>query len=93
MTLQQANSLIERADNLFNRAAKAWERGNNSGDADYLVRCERQCDACRNRAEKLLAPLGIDVSYPGLYPCFEVDGRFFHTTESAVSAALEKGKQ
>jgi len=81
--------MIETADKLFRRAALALERGNNSGNSAALKRGEKQCDACRVRAEKLLEPLGIEVDYPGLYPSFMVKGHSCHTTESAVSLALE----
>lgn len=89
MTLQQANALIERADSLFRRAARAWERGSNSGNGDGLRHGEKQCERFRNQAEELLKPLGIVVDYPGLYPSFTLNGFAYHTTESAVSAALE----
>ena len=91
MTLQEANRLVERADSLFNRAARAWERGNNSGNSAAMARGEAQCDRLRNQAEALLTPLGIVVDYPGLYPSFLVRGGSYHTTEGAVSAALEGG--
>lgn len=92
MTLQQANALIERAESLFRRAALAWERGNNSGNSEALERGNKRCDAMRNEAEELLRPFGIAVDYPGLYPSFMVRGFSYHTTESAVSAALEGEK-
>lgn len=92
MTLQQANALVERADGLFRRAALAWERGNNSGSDHGMERGNKRCDAMRNEAEELLRPLGIAVDYPGLYPSFTVGGFSHHTTESAVSAALEGSK-
>lgn len=88
MTLQQANHLIETADKMFRRAALAWERGSNSGNTEGMKRGEKQCEACRARAELMLEPLGIAVDYPGLYPSFTVAGGSYHTTESAVSAAL-----
>lgn len=89
MTLVQANATIERADRLFLRAARAWERGNNSGNDRGMERGVAQCGKLRDQAEALLAPLGIVVDYPGLYPSFTVGGYSCHTTESAVSAALE----
>lgn len=92
MTLQQANALVERADSLFRRAALAWERGNNSGNSEAMRRGGQRCDAMRSEAEALLSPLGIAVDYPGLYPSFTVNGFSHHTTESAVSAALEGEK-
>jgi hypothetical protein len=89
MNLLQANATIERADKLFLRAARAWERGSNSGNSAGMKRGERQCGALRSRAEDMLGELGITVDYPGLYPSFTVNGFGYHTTESAVSAALE----
>jgi len=87
-TLLEINKLVRDADALFDRAARAWTRGNNSGDSAILERCEKQCDALRRQAEKLLTPLGITVDYPGLYPSFTVGSYGYHSTESAVSAAL-----
>ena len=92
-TLTQANQTIETADSLFHRAAKTWERGNNSGNSETLKRCEEKCDAFRVRAEKLLAPFGVCVDYTGLYPSFDFGGISYHTTESAVSAALQAHQQ
>ena len=89
MTLQLANHTVRQADRLFERAARAWVRGNNSGDNDIMRRCNGQCDRYRDEAEALLKPLGIEVDYPGLYPSFTVAGFAHHTTESDVSAALE----
>jgi hypothetical protein len=98
MTLLEANRTIETCDNLFHKAAKAWERGNNSGNAETLRRCELQSDGLRQRAESILRDLGIAVNYPGLYPSFTFTGLYpsltfkgksFYTTESAVSAAIE----
>jgi hypothetical protein len=89
MTLVEAVALVQRADRLFERAAKAWVHGNNSGDSGKLATGERLCQAYREEAERLLEPLGIAVDYPGLYPSFKV-GRFdYHDTLSAVSAALQ----
>ena len=89
MIVLQAAFLAKQADRLFTRAAKAWERGNNSGNSEALDRGERQCDRYRMRAEALLKPLGIAVDYPGLYPSFTVNGHSEHSTLNAVSAALE----
>lgn len=88
MTLLDAIRLIHDADSLFRRAALAWERGNNSGDSAYKERCDKQSEACHDRAEGKLKPLGITVDYPGLYPSFTHGGYCYHTTESAVSAAV-----
>lgn len=92
MTLVQANATIDRADSLFQRAARAWERGNNSGNSDAYTRGIAQCGRLRDSADALLNPLGIKVDYLGLYPSFNVGPYCYHTTESAVSAALEGGK-
>jgi hypothetical protein len=90
MTVVQAAFLAKQADRLFNRAASAWVRGNNSGNSETLTRCETQCDKYRRRAEALLAPLEIVTDYPGLYPSFTVNGRAEYSTLNAVSAALER---
>lgn len=88
MTLTEANDIIDRADRLFHRAAKALERGR--AHDGTLERSERQADAIRARAEELLKPLGIVCDYPGVYPTFSVAGGICYTTEAAVSAALER---
>jgi hypothetical protein len=93
MTILQVNALIRKADKLFDSAARAWERGNNSGNNATMAACEARCETLRNEAEQLLKPLGIEVDYPGLYPSFTVNGFGYHTTESAVSAALEGKEQ
>jgi len=89
MNLLQANALIREANRLFNRAANSWVRGNNSGNSATNRKCVSQCERFRNRAEALLIPLGVAVDYPGLYPSFTVRGFSYHSTESAVAAALE----
>lgn len=89
MTVQQAVFLAEKAEHLFNRAANAWINGNYSGDGAKLTRGEKQCDKLREQAEALLAPLKIEVDYPGLYPSFKVRGYEHHSVLSAISAALE----
>lgn len=89
MPLTVANRLIRDADTLFERAARAWVRDTNSGNNDMMRRCNKQCDDYRRKAEALLAPLGIEVDYPGLYPSFKVNGFEEHSTEQAVSSALQ----
>ena len=89
LTLLQAIALVEKVDALFDKAARAWERGNNSGNSEQLARGEALCEQYRKEAEALLAPLGIAVDYPGLYPSFTVRGYSHHSTVSAVSAAME----
>lgn len=82
------SKLIRLVDARFILAAKDWEDGNNSGDSDSLRKKEDSCDRLRGEAEAMLAPLGIKVSYPGLYPLFEVNGFDEHTTKAAVLAAI-----
>lgn len=85
--------LIAKADSLFKISADAWVEGNNSGNAAKLRFCESICTAKRRDAEDLLRPLGIKCDYPGLYPCFRVNGFTYYTTERAVEAALERKEQ
>lgn len=92
MTVLQAKFLADQCDKLFNRAALAWERGNNSGNNEKLKRGYALCDKYRQEAIKLLAPLGIEVDFPGLYPSFKVNGFDHHHTLGAISAAIEEGK-
>lgn len=93
LTVQQSVFLAEKAEKLFQRAARAWERGNNSGVPATLTRCELQCDKLRDQAESLLKPLKIEVDYPGLYPSFKVKGHWHYTPLSAISVALERGSK
>jgi hypothetical protein len=88
MTYLEAKRLIKEANRLFKRAKSAWEAGNNSGDSKVMEKKDAAADRFRTRAEELLAPLGIKVDYPGLWPSFKVKGFSYHDTESAVSAAI-----
>ena len=87
---EQVAGLIRQVDAKFRAAALAWERGNNSGVSALLTAAEERCDRLRDQAEAMLAPLGIQCSYPGLYPCFEVNGYHEHSTRSAILTALGK---
>jgi hypothetical protein len=89
LTYLQTTALVKKADSLFNRAANAWIHGNNSGSNEIVKQDNAKCDRLRREAETLLKPLGIVVDYPGLYPSFTVRGYEYHSTASAVSAALE----
>jgi hypothetical protein len=81
--------LVEKAEKLFQGSASAWERANNNAhDAAYYKRSMVRHDKLRADAEALLAPLGIEVDYPGLYPSFKVGGYDYYATKSAVRAAL-----
>ena len=81
-------SLIRRAEAYFSLSAKAWESGNNSGNAATLRASEVEERETAANGEALLAPLGIKCDWPGLYPSFEVGGFHEYTTEAAVLAAL-----
>lgn len=63
--------VAEEISRTFGYAAKAWERGNNSGNSKTMGREEKRCDRLRDRAERLLALWNVKVTYPGLYPVFE----------------------
>jgi len=87
-TLNQLISTIENAERLFDQAAKAWVRGNNSGNTDTLSSCQDKTDRLRAEGEALLKPFGIECDYPGLYPSFKVNGYDEHSIQSAISAAV-----
>ncbi len=61
---------------IFVRAARAWERGNNSGDNATLDSENENCDRLRELGERILKIWGVAASYPGLYPVFTVPGHF-----------------
>ncbi len=84
----QVSKLIEMADAKFKLSAKAWEDGNNSGDAEILAAQTRRERRLAREGEALLAPLGIKCSWPGLYPSFEVNGFHEYATSAAVLVAL-----
>jgi hypothetical protein len=74
MTVLEASQLADKCEQLFRRAALAWERGNNSGNSLALDWGNGLCDKYRTQAEALLKPLGIVCDYPGLYPVFTTRG-------------------
>lgn len=43
LTVVQAKHLADKADTLFEKAARAWERGNNSGNSERLAIEEQRC--------------------------------------------------
>jgi len=65
-------------DRAFESAARAWTRGNNSGNNATLEVEKRNCDRYRRGAERVLALWGVTVAYPGLYPCFSWHARHYH---------------
>lgn len=93
MTVVQAVFLAKQCDKLFTRAASAWVRGSNSGNNIEVTKQNALAQRKRDEAEKLLAPLGIEIDYPGLYPSFKVNGFTEHTTLQAISAALDNGQK
>lgn len=84
----EVSALIRRAIAYFNLSAKAWERGNNSGNAKTLAECTKEENRQAQNGEALLKPFGIEIDWPGLYPSFKVNGFSEHSTESAVLAAI-----
>jgi hypothetical protein len=83
-------SLIQRADAYFTLSRKAWLRANKcGGNAEkYQALCAEE-QATADNGAALLAPLGVKVDWPGLYPSFTVKGYGEHTTKAAVLAALD----
>lgn len=85
---EQVRNLIEAADAKFRLSARAWEDGNNSGNAETLNTMNKQSSRLGSEGAALLAPLGITCTWPGLYPVFEVKGFTECSTKAAVVAAL-----
>lgn len=90
MTLSRAVALVSQADRLFDKAAKTWERGCNSGNSSEMKKAVAKQGDIHQEAEALLKPFGIRCTYPGLYPCFHVKGYQEHSTLNALSVALDK---
>ncbi len=100
LTLNEALALIKRCDRLFASSARAWERANASGTPDAeRARFTSKEQRTAQQGADLLAPLGISCDWPGLYPSFTVTlteygnaprAISFHSTQSAVSAAMEE---
>jgi hypothetical protein len=67
---------------------RTWIRGNNSGDAALLSRCESKCEALRDEVAALLAGYGIRVDWPGLAPTFSLPMARGTVTFYSVSDAL-----
>lgn len=88
MTVAQVVFMAARADKLFEQAARAWVRGDGSGNSKAYHKGLNKCERLRTEAEALLAPLGIETDYPGLYPSFKVNGRHEYSVINAISAAL-----
>jgi hypothetical protein len=74
----------------FDTAARQWTRGNNSGDPRTLEECEKQCEATRGNASRVLKIWGVRVDYPGLYPCFLWDGITHYDAESLMRDIAKK---
>jgi hypothetical protein len=93
-SLTGENTMIEaikKANHLFCRAANAWVAANNSGDSEIYNTLDAKCDALRERAEALLRPHGITVSYPGLYPMWKYNGREYFGMESLINTIELEG--
>lgn len=74
---------IDRANKFFRLAANSWVRGNNSGNNEILKKENAKSSRQRRTAEKILLEIfpKIKIHYPGLYPAFEIDGRWYYRTE------------
>ena len=60
-------------------SARAWTRGNNSGDSDTLAREEANCARLRSHVETLMAAIGVAMDWPGLYPTYRLNGRGYYS--------------
>lgn len=80
-------------DRTFTDAARAWEKGTNSGNQAGMDEGNAECERLRDRAERVLALFDVKIDYPGLYPCFNWQGHDYHSTESLLQwIARETGK-
>jgi hypothetical protein len=76
--------IVDRVERLMEKAAKAWEIGQNSGNSAIAKRENQKCDALRQKAAKLL-PTSVKVDFPGLYPRYRVGDRDCSSLAFALS--------
>lgn len=60
---------------VFDRAADSWVEGNNSGNEQTNKEKQADCERLHRQAESVLELFGVECDYPGLYPCYKLDGR------------------
>jgi len=70
----------------FNKAAKAWEDGNNSGCSETLNQKEAECERIRTQAESILNLFHVETDYPGLYPAFKYKHVDYYSVESLMKS-------
>lgn len=75
----------------FQRSAKAWEDGNNSGNDRILQEKEAESVRWATAGERVMALFGIRCDWPGLYPSFEIVGQIGHYYDalSVLKAATQ----
>lgn len=68
----------------YEDAARAWVRGNNSGNSETLaVECAK-CEQIRELPDRLLLAFDVTVDYPGLHPSFQWRGHWYYDTKSLL---------
>lgn len=79
-------SLRNKLRKLFNESAKAWERGNASGNSAIAALCNDEERTLARKAEAIIKDKcpGVAVDYPGLYPAFKVNGYDEYTIEGML---------
>ena len=86
-------NLIDKAQKYFRKSGMAWVKVNAVDEnMDGKTFRKLQTDERENAkaGAKLLSPLGICVSWPGLYPVFAVNEKEEFSTCDAVLSALGK---
>lgn len=79
---------------IYETAARAWERGVNSGNDKGMDAGNQRCDKAREVADRILLLWDVKVDYPGLYPSFEWNGGHYYDTESLFKwISYEQGKE
>lgn len=75
---------LKQAKRLFDKAAKLWCEGNNSGNGAILAQKEKESAKAQEKAELLVKEIfpAIEIDYPGLYPSFKLNGYNFYSLES-----------
>jgi phosphoketolase len=82
--MKMTNLNLKKAQRLINKGAKLWEIGNNSGNSDVLAQKEKESQTAYRRAEKIIKEIypNIIITYPGLYPNYQLNDCNFYNLES-----------
>lgn len=85
-----APGIVSRGiEKLAERSAKAWERGNNSGDPSYDASCNETANLWSDVICRLCQLFDISADWNNGVPSFTVKGHCYHDALSAIRASVQ----